>query len=167
MTDPAATGATAATAADRLTCALRALHERAGNPTYEQLVRQGQSRSPAVVFTPQSLSDWRNGHSVPSSEQVFQALIQILEALARKHDPGFQRQATAAWNALRAAAWQEKRGNPRGETESRGAAPLAPGRRGPGAAAQDDQVPERTVTMTNPAGVQIGNGNTQNNTFGG
>ena len=160
------------TAADQLARALGALYEQAGNPTYNTLVRHGRGRSPAIAFTPQSLSDWRNGHSVPSSELDFRVLVQILELLAVQRDSEFRRQPAAAWDALRAAAWRERRSNPGGRPRNetgrgtqKAAAPSgAPDQTGP-AERFDHEPVGMDVHLYGAQGVQFGDGNTQHNTF--
>ena len=160
------------TAANQLARALRALYEQAGNPTYDTLVRHGRNRSPAIAFTPQSLSHWRNGHSVPSSELDFRVLVQLLELLALQRDPGFRRQPAAAWDALRTAAWRERRSNPGGRPRNE----TGPGTQEAAAPSGSREQPEpaerfdhdsagMNVHMYGAQGVQLGDGNTQHNTF--
>ena len=158
-------------AAKQLALALRALHERAGNPTYDALIRHGRNRTPAAAFTPQSLSDWRSGRSVPSSEPDFRVLVQILEQLALQRDPEFRRQPPAAWDALRDAAWQERHSNPGGrprhepDFDPGAAASPDPRRETDPAGRSDHELGGLNVHLYGARGTQIGDGNTQNNTF--
>ncbi|MGI5211612.1 hypothetical protein [Plantactinospora sp. CA-290183] len=112
-------------AAAQLARELKALYETAGRPPLDALVRAGGARRPPVKLTPQSLSDWINGKSVPSggSRAALRFLVAELETSAR--GDGHRPHHLGWWERLRAEAEREKSTN-RGARPLDPAAPLRP-----------------------------------------
>ncbi|KJS58412.1 helix-turn-helix domain-containing protein [Streptomyces rubellomurinus] len=100
---------------------LQALKEASGCSLAE-IMRLGEIWSEkhparAVKFKKPSLSEWFNGKSVPSDPQVLRALVEVLEPLAERRDPGRPRKGVEEWERLRRSAERERRqgmGVPRG-----------------------------------------------------
>jgi hypothetical protein len=106
---------------------LQNLHDAAGRPSYESLVRRAASRTPSLKLSTASIGEWLTGVSVPSSAAVFAYVVSELQTRASaRAAPGFVPQPLAQWERLREAAWAERHsrrgGRPasgkRGATES-------------------------------------------------
>jgi hypothetical protein len=110
-------------AAQRLADALRALHERAGRPTYASLVHRAARHSPLVTLRASTLSCWFSGKNVPVAGPAFDYLIESLERAAERR--GHAPLGLAKWEQLRALAWNHAR-------RDRGGRPAKAARRGGG-----------------------------------
>lgn len=74
------------TAAQEFAGVLGDLHQKAGRPTLNALVRAGRQQVPAISLNTSSLGDWLKGGSVPSNRAAVGFLFGHLTALARKAD---------------------------------------------------------------------------------
>jgi hypothetical protein len=67
-------------AAARFAGALRRLHEQAGCPSYDRLIRLASERRPPVRLSRSALSDWLSGKTLPASEPVVVFVVSALAA---------------------------------------------------------------------------------------
>ncbi|MER5650207.1 hypothetical protein [Streptosporangium sp. NPDC002524] len=90
--------------------ALAQLYERAGRPTYAELIRRAAAQKPPVPIGKSSLSDWLGGVSIPSSPRVVEFLVTYLQPKAsrRGHPPVM---APIWWEAQRARAQRARHAN--------------------------------------------------------
>ncbi|MFI6478567.1 NB-ARC domain-containing protein [Nonomuraea sp. NPDC050663] len=119
-------------AAQAFVDALRDLYEHAGKPTYAVLIKRGGE----LNLTSTSLSDWRNGTSVPSARKrpALRFLVTYLAGKARARDRDYRPLSEGQFELLRAEAWRERHPD-RGGRRSRSAPPprlATPDQVGPG-----------------------------------
>jgi tetratricopeptide (TPR) repeat protein len=70
-------------AADRFWSQLRVLHQAAGKPTLERLVRLGLEQHPAIPVSDSTINDWLNCKAVPTgrkNERYLRVLVAFLQA---------------------------------------------------------------------------------------
>jgi hypothetical protein len=122
---------------------LQRLHDAAGRPSYQTLVRRAAGSTPPLKLSTASIGEWLTGVSVPSSAAVFAYVVSELQTWASaRAAPGFVPQPLAQWERLRKAAWAER--------HSRRAGRPASGKRG--APETDLQAPEPVGTLLSMAG---------------
>lgn len=90
------------------TAALKELKAKAELSDNGRIIRYGRQQFPPVLFTPQTLSDWFTGRSVPSDSRKFKVLIKYLQDQALKNS-GRQPTDLRRWEQLRLRARQERR----------------------------------------------------------
>ncbi|MFD4034461.1 hypothetical protein ACFWVP_29135 [Streptomyces sp. NPDC058637] len=93
------------TAAQAFAAVLVDLHRKAGRPTLDALVHQGQKQVPPVSLRKSSPGDWLTGKSVPSNRAAVGFLFAHLMVLARRADPSLP---VISWVKLWEEAWAER-----------------------------------------------------------